>query len=49
MKPVAIVTMSDSNFFELARGLIDSINNFKQRENDCEKHKTTFSFDTRKK
>ena len=32
MKSVAIVTMSDSNFFELLTELIDSINNFNQRK-----------------
>jgi hypothetical protein len=33
MKSVAIVTMSDSNFFELLNELIDSINSFKNRDN----------------
>ena len=33
MKSIAIVTMSDSNFFELVTDLIDSINFFNEREN----------------
>ena len=31
MKSVAIVTMSDSNFFELLTELVESINSFSQR------------------
>jgi len=33
MKSIAIVTMADSNFFELMIDLIDSINNFEERKN----------------
>ena len=33
MKSVAIVTMADSNFFELMTGLINSISDFEERKN----------------
>jgi len=33
MKSIAIVTMSDSNFFELLTELVDSINHFTERKN----------------